>query len=115
VADRDPGGVSPGEEVPDPAALLVVVVDPNSSSRLSSYLRCFSSRSFATRALCSSIVGFFSSASSEEASPFKSLAAGVGGFLESNLGGGLKSAFGTMPRASRKYFGSLGPSASSQS
>jgi hypothetical protein len=72
VADREPGGVSPGEEVVDPAAF--VLVDPNSSNRLSSYLRCFSSRSFTASALCSSMVGFFfSSASSEDTSPFASL------------------------------------------
>jgi hypothetical protein len=101
VADREPGGVSPGEEVADPAGL--VVVEPNSSSRLSSYLRCFSSRSFTARALCSSMVGlFFSSASSEDTSPLASLDAWVAVFLESNIGGGLKSALGTIPRVSRK-------------
>lgn len=120
VADRDPGGVSPGDKVPDPAFVVVIAaaaavgevvvvlvaavvrVAPNNSSRLSSYLRCFSSRSLAARALCSSIVGFFfSSPSSEETSPLASSDTGTGAFLDSNIGGGLKSAFGT-PRVSRK-------------
>jgi hypothetical protein len=100
VADREPGGVSAGEEAPDPA--LVVDADPNNSNRLSSYLRCFSSLSLTASARCSSTVGFFSSASSEDASPFTSSGATGGAFLDSNRGGGLKSAFGTTPRVSRK-------------
>lgn len=112
VADLDPGGVSVGEEVPDPAlgvvVVLVVVDEPNSSKRLSSYLRCFSSRSLAARALCSSMVSCFflfplrSSPSSEETSPPLRLVAVRGPSLDSSLGGGLKSPFGTMPRVSRK-------------
>lgn len=118
VAEREPGGVSMGDEVPEPSlveilvvavvvAVVVVVADPNNSKRRSSYLRCFSPRSRAAMARCSSTVGFFffltpsSSSSSEEARPF---VFGAGGpFRESRRGGGLKSAaLGMMPRVSRK-------------
>lgn len=99
VADLEPGGVSPGDGLPE---AVFVVVDPNSSNRLSSYLRCFSSRSFTARALCSSMVGFVSSASSEDKSPFTPSDVGTGVFLESKIGGGLKLASAFTPRVSRK-------------